>query len=223
MRCKLCSERRKTVGAQGAGDLRLDAGKRLEDRWVGLRGDFSILVVIGDGPIAGCEGEVIDQSSIFIVRVLSGEAVKSVEMGGASGDGVQDSAAEERARRECLHVEAGDDAKVVGTAFEGFEEIGRRCVDVKDLAVGEDELVVDDVVADETCPAGEKGDAATSDETSDTDGGDTTTRDGKILGVETAVDARPSECEQSIQLLQSCTEGFKIEKIRAPTCCPAQS
>ena len=178
MRCKLCGERRKTVGAQGAGDLRLDAGKRLEDRWVGLRGDFSILVVIGDDPIAGCEGEVIDQSSIFIVRVLSGEAIKGVEMGGASGDGVDDSAAEKRARREGLHVEPGDDTKVVGAAFESFEEIGSGCVDVKDLAVGEDELVIDDVVADETCPAGEKGDAATSDETTDTDGADTATRDG---------------------------------------------
>ena len=216
----LGGERGERVGAEGVRDLGLDAGEGLEDRGVGLCGDFGVFVVVRDEPVAGRVGVAVDQRGVFIVRVLRGEAVEGVEVGGARGDGVEDATAEERAGGEGLHVEASDDPEVVGAPFEGFEQVRGGCVDVDDLAVGEDKLVVDDVVAHKTRPAGEEGDAAARDETSDADRGHTAAWDREVLWVETAVHSRPSEGERGNLAPRSCKGTFENgEEEHVPIAC----
>ena len=79
----------------------------------------------------------------------------------AGRDVVGDHATPEFALLESFDVEACDDAEVVRAAFERAEEIRvGGSIDVDDLAVGENEFVVDDIVADETVAWTEERDAS---------------------------------------------------------------
>ena len=79
----------------------------------------------------------------------------------AGGDVLANEAAPELALLEGFHVDAGDDAEVAGAAFEGFEEVGVGFgVGVDDLAGGEDDFEVEDVVTDEAEARREEGEAA---------------------------------------------------------------
>ncbi len=79
----------------------------------------------------------------------------------AGGDVVSDRATPEFALLEGFDVEAGDDAEVVGATFQRAEEIGiRGFVGVDYFAVGEDEFVVKDIVAEKAVTGGEERDAS---------------------------------------------------------------
>lgn len=74
---------------------------------------------------------------------------------------VRDHATPELALLVGFDVEARDDAKVVGAAFKRVEEVGMGSqVGVDDFAVGEDDFVVKDIVADEAVAGGEERDAS---------------------------------------------------------------
>ena len=75
----------------------------------------------------------------------------------AGGDGVDDGATPEVALLESIDVEPGDDTEVIGAAFQGTEEVGVGIlVGVDDGAIGEDDFVVKDIVADEAVAGGEE-------------------------------------------------------------------
>ena len=84
-------------------------------------------------------------------------------MGGDGGGGVEDDAAPDLAAGEGEggQVDAGDNAEVVGAAFEDLPQIGVGLgVGGDGFAGGEDDLEVFDVVADEAVAGGEEGVAA---------------------------------------------------------------
>ena len=65
-------EVREVGDAQGVEQLGLDVGEGFEGWGVGLRGLFGVLVLVDDGPGAGCEGVVVDQSRVLVVRFRTG-------------------------------------------------------------------------------------------------------------------------------------------------------
>ena len=90
-------------------------------------------------------------------RLVQFVAVRLDLAGKARGE-VEHRTAPERPLFESPQVEARHDAEVVAAAAEGAPEIGVLVgVGVDDGAVGEDDLVVEDVVADEAFARGEKG------------------------------------------------------------------
>ena len=156
-------------GVEGLGQAReVPEGGR-----VGLR--LGVLEVGGDVPARG-EGvsEAHDERGVGVVVLGGGEGDEVVVLLLAGGDVLADEAAPEFALGEELHVEAGDDAEVVGAALEGFEEVGVGLrVGIDEFARREDDLEVDDIVADETVARREEGYAASESEACDADGSDT--------------------------------------------------
>ena len=93
-----------------------------------------------------------------------------------------------------LEVEAGDDTEVGGTTLEGPEEIGvGGGGGLDDAASGEDDLVLDNVVASPAVLGVVEGDTTVQEETRDTDGRDTATDGNETLGLKVLVDSIPSE------------------------------
>ena len=157
-------------GVEGLGQV----GEVLEGSRVGLR--FGVLEVGGDVPARGeGVGEAHDEGGIGIVVLGGGEGHEVVILLLAGGDVLADEAAPEFALGEELHVETGDDTEVVGAALESFEEVrvGLR-IGVDKFARREDDLEVDDIVADETVARREERNASSKGKACDADGSDTT-------------------------------------------------
>lgn len=156
-------------GVEGLGQV----GEVLEGGRVGLR--FGVLEVGGDVP-ARFEGvgEAHDEGGVGIVGLGRGEGHEVVVLLLPGGDVLADEAAPEFALGEELHVEPGDDTEVVGAALESFEEVsvGLR-VGVDEFAGRENDLEVDDIVADETVARREERNASPESEACDADGSHT--------------------------------------------------
>jgi hypothetical protein len=74
---------------------------------------------------------------------------------------VEDVATPEQSLFEGPEVEACDNPKIVAATTEGYPEVGVLVgIGVDNLARAEDDLEIDDVIADEAFAAGEEGQAA---------------------------------------------------------------
>ena len=131
-----------------------------KDRWIA--DSFRILKVINAN-----ESETLyiryalNRSRILIIRLHIREFRERFDGLGGLGDGVNDLSAPDIIQGHGFEVEAGDDSEVVGSAFQGLEEVGVFLgVGVDELGGGEDDLEVLDVVADEAVAGGEVGETS---------------------------------------------------------------
>ena len=103
----------------------------------------------------------LNRSRVLIIRIHIREFRESFDGLGSLGDGVDDLSAPDVIQGHGFEVEAGDDAEVIGSAFQGLEEVGVFLgIGVDGLGGGEDDLEVLDVVADEAVAGGEVGETS---------------------------------------------------------------
>lgn len=94
---------------------------------------------------------------------------------------------------EGSHVEAGDNTQVAAASFEGLEEPRVVVlVGVDYTAVGEDDLIVHNVIASKASLGNEERGASSEGETGDTNSSDTTACDAESMLFGFCQDARPS-------------------------------
>lgn len=142
--------------------LRLDIEKRLECSRLLLRRRRRVLdAVLYREPDPTTIRKTLNQAGVVVIAFSSVEIRECLQLLRHGGDVVEDLAAVERCLLEGAEVEASDDAEVVGATTKGDPEVavGSR-VGIDDVAGCQDDLEIDDIIADEAVAGTEKGKAA---------------------------------------------------------------
>lgn len=102
----------------------LNAGKRMKNVRVRLWRLFGVFEVTRGKPSLPWNICIVtDDSRVFVINLRSVELRKGRERFLAIFDRINYLSAPERTLRESLHVKSGDNPKVIGAAFERFEQV----------------------------------------------------------------------------------------------------